>query len=419
MKYPNLLYGLKKNSNRKNFLNKLYSILKFVPKHKIKKVLVISSLLFLYMLYMSKKNKIQKLYKKNIQNLKILKHLDVFLKTFEPTIFLPGPYSMIICGNKQKKKEHFLIKFEKQKIMFQDKGEMSLEWYPPNYNEIQKPIVAFILGSFGTSSEPYAKEYAKLVSKKGWRFVILNRRGFDCEHLKSSKFMSKDEMSDFYNALVKIYDIYKCNIYLCGVSAGANHGTKLLGLFKNKVPIKAFMSISNPFNFGTLAFYLRQSFMGNIISRYLSKNFKTLYDFHKKNPNFRKILKENNKNYDLIESKLKNSCTLWEIDKHVTIKLSGHDHIMDYYHHLSCDHLIGDIEHPCLFISCLEDPICYKENIPITTLYQNKNIITLFAERGGHIEYLSGWSKEWWAFKLSLEYFDYFENSDTTEKLII
>jgi predicted alpha/beta-fold hydrolase len=30
-------------------------------------------------------------------------------------------------------------------------------------------------------------------------------------------------------------------------------------------------------------------------------------------------------------------------------------------------------------------------------------------ERGGHIEYLSGWRVQWWAFNVALEYFKYFE----------
>lgn len=418
MNYPYLLNNLKKNPSTKTMLKNLTYLLKYLPKQKLKKLVVLSSIIFLYLLYKSKKKKIQKLYKKNLKNLKILKHLSKHLKTYSPTFYLPGPFSMIIAGSLQNPK-NFLIKFEKQKILFKDKGEMNLEWYPPNYNEIQKPIVAFILGSLGTSHDTYAKEYAKLVKKKGWRFVILNRRGFDSEHLKSSKFMCKDEMMDFCLALEKIYDVYKCSIYLCGVSAGANHGTKLLGLFKGRVPVKAFVSISNPFNFGTLAFYYRKSFVGNLVSRYLSRNYKVLLDFHSKNPNFKNILKENNKNYDLIESKMKDSYTLWELDKNVTIKLAGFDHVMDYYHNLSCGHLIEHIEQPSLFISCLEDPICYKESIPITQLYRNKNVITLFAERGGHIEYLSGLKREWWAFKTSLEYFDYFETCNDTKELVI
>jgi predicted alpha/beta-fold hydrolase len=51
-----------------------------------------------------------------------------------------------------------------------------------------------------------------------------------------------------------------------------------------------------------------------------------------------------------------------------------------------------------------------KEAIPIDLLYLNPNIITILTSHGGHIEYLNGMKQEWWAFKLVLDYFSYFEN---------
>jgi len=71
--------------------------------------------------------------------------------------------------------------------------------------------------------------------------------------------------------------------------------------------------------------------------------------------------------------------------------------------------VIEDIKVPTLCISSREDPICIHQSIPVEKLYKNENIIFLLAERGGHIEYLSGWRAEWWGFKMALEYFDYFE----------
>jgi predicted alpha/beta-fold hydrolase len=398
----------------KNVLRNFHYYLDTPQKNRFKRFIIICAIIFLYFFYKSKRNRVRKLCKKTIRNLEIIKFIEDILGKFNPTFYLPNAFLMIIAGQKVTK-ENYLIKYEKQKIIFEDNGEMNIEWYPPNYNEIQKPIVAFILGSLGKSSDMYAKEYARLVANKGWRFVILNRRGFDNEQLQSPVFMHKNEMNDFYQALLKIYEIYKCNIYLCGISAGACHAARLLAIYGDKVPIKAFFSISNPYNFGRLAYHYRIDLIGNLFSRFLSLDFKSLFEFHRKNPNFVKAIKDNNFDIDLIDHKLKNARTLWEIDKNVTLKLTGFDHLMEYYHSVSCDHLLHNIKHPSIFLNCLEDPICYKENIPITSLYLNENIITLFAPRGGHVEYLSGINKEWWAFQLSLIYFEYFE---TKEKII-
>lgn len=81
----------------------------------------------------------------------------------------------------------------------------------------------------------------------------------------------------------------------------------------------------------------------------------------------------------------------------------------DYYYHISSEHYLDDIKVPTLAISCREDPVCRQENIPIEKLYKNPNIITLVSQRGGHVEYISGWQEEWWAYRTALEYFSTFE----------
>lgn len=75
---------------------------------------------------------------------------------------------------------------------------------------------------------------------------------------------------------------------------------------------------------------------------------------------------------------------------------------------MSCDHLLEKIEIPSLFISNKEDPVCYKENIPINNLYLNRNIVTLIADRGGHVEYICGREERWWGFEIGLKYFEFF-----------
>lgn len=137
--------------------------------------------------------------------------------------------------------------------------------------------MAFLLGSYGIPEDVYALEYAKMVSQKGWRFVVLNRRGWDRIPIKSDMFMHQDESRDFYEAIVAIYDIYRCPIFLCGVSAGANHGAKLVADYGEKLPIQSFVSISNPFNFAKLAFKFSRDILGVFISKQLLGGAKKVY----------------------------------------------------------------------------------------------------------------------------------------------
>lgn len=393
-------------------LRKIKIILKNLPSFegKLKKLLYLSLITLIY-LYHKQKTKFKKFYKKTSLNKKIISHIKPFLKTYSPTLYLPTALQMIYSGSKPSKSD-FLIKFEKQKINFQDGGIMNLEWYPLNYTSLPKktPIIAFILGATGNSKDPYVKAFAKIINFHKWRMVILNRRGFDLKGLETPKFCDRDEMEDFYESLCRVKDIFKAPIYLCGVSAGGNHGAKLLGLYGEKVPVDSFVSISNPYNFARISFNFRfGGWVDYFLSKIITKNLKKIYDFHFKSENFIKRVEGFRNCYDTISDKYDVSDELWTIDKNVTSKLSGHENVLDYYYNLSCEHKLGGITKPSLFLSNLEDPVCYKENLPIDLLYKNENIVTLIVNRGGHIEYFSDLDRKWWAFMLSIHYFKFFE----------
>ena len=378
--------------------------------NKLRNLLIFSLLTLIYLYYKQKTN-FKKYYKKTEKNQKVFSHIKPFLKTYKPTFYLPNALSMII-GGLRKKKKHHLINFSKQKIKLKDSGIMNIEWYPLNYKTMPKetPIIAFLLGMGGNSNGSYVKAYAEIIKNNKWRMVILNRRGFDRIKLKSPTFIDKEEIEDFYFSLCKIKEIFNSPIYLCGVSAGANLGAVLLGDYGDKVPIESFFSISNPYNFARISFNLK---FGNWIQYFLSllitKKIKNIYNHHIETENFIKRIKENKNCYDTMRNKYKLSHEIWALDKNITTKISGHENVLDYYFHISCEYKLKDINKPSLFLSNFEDPICVKENIPIDLLYKNDNIITLITNRGGHNEYLSGWDRQWWAFLLSIHYFEYFE----------
>ena len=246
----NILKTIKISSKILKILIKLKSL---ISKQKIKKLLIINIIntLIIYYLYKKKQSKILKYFKKTNLNKKIIKNLKPFLKTYNPTFYLPTPLTMIIAGNMNPflKLKNSKIKFQKEKIKFEDGGFMNLEWYPENCYKMEKgtPIVAFILGYACTSEKSYSRIFANIVKNQNWIFVILNRRGFDRNFLESPTFVDRDEIRDFFIALKIIKEKFiLSNIYLCGVSAGANHGAKLLGIYKDEVPVKSFVSISNP-----------------------------------------------------------------------------------------------------------------------------------------------------------------------------
>lgn len=93
--------------------------------------------------------------------------------------------------------------------------------------------------------------------------------------------MHQNELDDF----LFIFDKYKkdypnCNFYLCGMSAGSCYGARLLSLYPDKMPFKAFISICNPFNITNTCFHMDRNFLGRYMSRLITKRAKKLVKFH-------------------------------------------------------------------------------------------------------------------------------------------
>lgn len=229
--------------------------------------------------------------------------------------------------------------------------------------------MVFLLGSFGSSSDTYAKEMGRLVKKRGWRMVIVNRRGWSYQNIENSIFLHKNETNDFYEVIKHLKEIYESPLYMVGLSAGACHGAKLMGTYGDDLPIDAYVSISNPFNFARLTFTMKNSFMGKIFSKYIASSARKLYTHHLTNPNIIKAIKNQNLNYEKMISDVQEVEYMWDLDKLVTSKFLGYKSIHNYYHHFSCDRLLHSITKPCLFINSLDDPVCIPENIPVDLLY--------------------------------------------------
>ena len=94
----------------------------------------------------------------------IFEHIKTEVENFNPTIWYPIGFAQVIRGAISIKKYQCVF-FEKHSFTLTDGGYLSLEWYPLNYNNLPQgtPIIAFLLGSFGLSDDPYAQELALMV----------------------------------------------------------------------------------------------------------------------------------------------------------------------------------------------------------------------------------------------------------------
>jgi predicted alpha/beta-fold hydrolase len=371
-----------------------------------------------FMFYRARKQKFSKIFKKSTRNLKIIEQLSGLLATYNPTFWLPTAESQIFRGTT--KNIPYIIKYELIEVKLADGEDLHVDVFPRDFADMPPttPIVAFVLGACGSTKEPYCRQLTQYVADKGWRIAILNRRGFS-EHATTSRLLHKEDYNDIHQALCKLNEVFaQAPIYLVGVSAGANQSARYLGHFGEDTPVKGYVSISNPFNLCRISYTMKSNFWGNIFSRAIVKNFKKVLDRNMKNPLFQELVRLNFECSDKWNVEMDKVQITWQMDKFFATKASGFESVYDYYYHISSEHVVDNIRVPTLVVSCAEDPVCLKENIPYEKLYRNENIVTLIAARGGHIEYLSGKNEEWFGFKIALKYFEMLETDPTLQRAL-
>lgn len=354
-----------------------------------------------------KKTTIYEIFKKTSQNKKISSHLKSIINSYNPTYYLPIAFSQLFFSIKRLKDHHYTIKFTKEEIKIKKRGVINIDWFPKNYKQKKNsPILIFFLGAYGDISVPYAKDFAKYTNSKNWRFCIINRRGFDFRKLKSPHFLEKEEFEDLAFVIKKLKKNYKVNFYLCGISNGANICGLLLG--KYNLDVKAFCSISNPFNLVKIGYDLSHSLFFRMCFKKMVRKWGSILKFHKDCKFFNQVLKKKNISKQLYLDIVDNPERLMKAE--FLIKLKNFEHAFELWDYYSCENVLDQIKIPCLFLNNKNDPICKKEFIPVGKLFKNEKFFSIFTERGGHAEFFSDYDMKRWGFLLALEYFAFFEN---------
>lgn len=105
-----------------------------------------------------------------------------------------------------------------------------------------------------------------------------------------------------------------------GISAGAALSAKYVGLFGKEGVVKAYASVSNPFNFARVSFHMENLFWGRIVSKFITGGFKKVVSHHFQNPVFQELVRQ--KNLDGLKE-FEQADTCWKLDSVFTYKLGS------------------------------------------------------------------------------------------------
>ncbi|XP_057977035.1 embryogenesis-associated protein EMB8-like isoform X3 [Malania oleifera] len=250
------------------------------------------------------------------------------------------------------------------------------------------PIVIVIPGVASDSSCAYVKHIAYQIAKRGWNVCVSNHRGFGGVPITSDCFGNAGWTKDLRKIVNSIHCKYpETPLYAVGTSIGANILVKYLGEDGVDVPLIGAAAICCPWDL----------LVGN---RFLHRRFvQKFYDIA-----ITFALKSHAQQFKSIYSRLANwegimkAHSLRDFDYHATCPIGNIRTVDTYYRHSSSVNFVGNVAVPLLCLNTLDDPVCTSEAIPWDECRENKNIVLVTTQHGGHVAHYEGLTAKsmWW-----------------------
>lgn len=261
------------------------------------------------------------------------------------------------------------------------------------------PIVLLLHGLEGSRESPYAREMARLVVARGWRFAVLEFRSCGGVLNRARRTYHSGETGDLATVVHRLVARFpRAALCAVGYSLGGNVLAKWLGEAGQGVPaaLVAAAAVSPPFDLGVCATRCDASH-GGVIARHF---LRTLIP--------KAIAKEAQFPGCLDVAAVRRCRTFRAFDDLVTAPIHGFRDGAHYYATQSCAPFLPAIRRPLLLLAAADDPLCRPELLPHAAAAGSAFLVPQFSASGGHVGFVAGgppWRPRRWAEAQVLRFF--------------
>lgn len=300
---------------------------------------------------------------------------------FLPTFWAHGSYFQMFLLLFWKEVHSRTVNYDKHILKCSDGGEVAIEVFqePKNGKKLPQdaPVVTLLHTITGNGNDE--AEFAKLAYSKGWRAVVLNRRGHTSK-LRSPNF---NLMGCFKDTKLMIEYVKKLfpNSYIgaVGISAGSGQIVSYIGNQEENGPVRAAVSLCPAYsmdkafeNFDRKSPLLSKYLLNGLKKFFLLRNESLLSNFDR----------------SAFEKTLRSTSVQSFFESH--IKFAGFDSFEKYLEESNpMSHYKGN-KIPCLVLNALDDPLCVEENIRLDIATEIENFALVLTNYGSHIAYREG-----------------------------
>jgi len=257
-------------------------------------------------------------------------------------------------------------------------------------------------GISGGSHENYVRHLLLELQGQSWQSVVFNFRGAADSRLHTPMPYTILGTDDLKHVLRHLHITRpSCPLYAVGFSMGANVLVKYLGEEGAQSPLRAAVSVSNPFNIKNASARLSRFGTRHVYGRRMINNIRKYVRRH------RDILKRQDKvDFDLLFSKQVNSVRA--VNDLLMRPMLGFQSLDEYFTAASSDRVLPNVQIPLLCVSALDDPMVPSESVPVHIAQQNPNVMFVITRKGGHIGWMTDFNllrlRKSWMDKVVVEY---------------
>ncbi|KAL4630460.1 protein ABHD1-like isoform X1 [Arapaima gigas] len=315
----------------------------------------------------------------------------VFLERHCPAVverFYPTPWCW---GGRLQTLVRVMIKsspfvvYRNELLQTKDGGQISLDWvdnadndaYP---NDSSRPTVVILPGLTGNSKQSYILHVVNQATRRGYRSVVFNNRGFGGEDLLTPVTFSAADTSDLEWVIRHVKKLYpQAPLLGTGLSLGGILLLNYLARKGSEADLLAGITMSVSWDTLESCASLEQPINKLLFNRHLTSNLCKAINRH------RKILETVVDVDHVIKAR-----TIREFDERYTSVLFGYKSCRDYYQDASPGYKLPKTTVPVLCLNAADDPFSPKHAIPVALAQTLPNVALLVTAHGGHIGYLEG-----------------------------
>ncbi|KAL6066126.1 medium-chain fatty acid ethyl ester synthase/esterase 2 [Balamuthia mandrillaris] len=352
-------------------------------------------------------------YKATTFNKELLSGVPSLCSYYWPSFLVSNCHPQTLLGVLARRRAH--IPFYRECFALKDGTELHLDWMKlpeeeqkgedeeDEEQEPPRPTVIVLHGLAGSSRSRYIRQFLKHCRQRRFRCVVVHARGCGDSELRTPHMFYPGLTDDIRQVIPYIRASprvpKRSRLYAVAFSMGANVLGKYLGEDGVNVPLDGACLFSNPWNLVEVSQRLQREWGSKLYSKLLRIEVLGYIKRH-----WHQLSKNQQIQQDVFN--LLSSSSLYDIDKHLSIRMFGYATNEEYYRSCSSQPHIGKTAIPTLCVNAMDDPLCPYWCAPFEATKKNENLIVVTTKRGGHCAWLEGWDfwEDAWMDRVCSEY---------------